>query len=174
MISRPYAWTLLLTSISFACLQSRYPFPSPVDNPLLLLIVEAKPMVYAALKMSWAAVLLLLPGYAWLGLAYKLSHASAKASADKRPGALPLYPEPRMRRELFAIIGELHHQDVMEPSATPRWCEIPEAGLSRGVLVLGAPGTGKTKSCMEPIADQVLGYMAHDRSQRCGGLVLTP
>ena len=44
--------------------------------------------------------------------------------------------------------------------------------VSRGVMVLGAAGTGKTKSCLLPIADQVFAYEAHDRSKRAGGIVL--
>jgi hypothetical protein len=171
MLRRPYAIALLVTSISFAMLQARYPFPTPMDNPLLLLIVGTKPMVYAALKMSWASVLLLLPAYMWFGVAAKMSR-TRKTKAAVSAGMLPPYPAPGTRLELFTIVGELHHPDSMEPSITPRWCEIPEAGLSRGVMILGSIGTGKTSSCLLPIADQVLGYEAHDRSRRCGGLVL--
>lgn len=171
MLHRPYALTMLLTSASFALLQTMYPFPGPSDNPLLMIIVGVKPMVYATMKLAWAFVLFMLPGYVWFAVARKLSR-TGRAKVAVGPGVLPPYPNPATRRELFVIIGELHHQDNMTPSATPQWCEIPDAGLSHGVLVLGAIGTGKTSSCLRPIADQIFAYEAHDRSRRCGGLVL--
>jgi len=49
---------------------------------------------------------------------------------------------------------------------------IGERGLFTGIAVIGAIGSGKTSCCMQPFAEQILGFQAGDPEKRIGGLVL--
>ena len=49
---------------------------------------------------------------------------------------------------------------------------IPERGLSTGVAILGAVGSGKTSACMHPVARQLLGWQADNPARRPAALVL--
>ena len=48
----------------------------------------------------------------------------------------------------------------------------PSRGSTRGWLICGAIGSGKTSACMRPFARQLLSWQAHDRRRRMAGLVL--
>jgi hypothetical protein len=85
---------------------------------------------------------------------------------------LPPYPDPRLRDDLFFVIGEIHHGRTPGPSPSPRWLTIPERGLFTGVAIFGAVGSGKTSCCIRPFADQILAYCALDPEKKIGGLVL--
>jgi hypothetical protein len=54
----------------------------------------------------------------------------------------------------------------------PDWLLIPERGLYTGIAIIGAIGSGKTSACMYPYVEQLLGYKAHDRARKVGGLIL--
>jgi hypothetical protein len=94
-----------------------------------------------------------------------------KTGRKIRAGKLPIYSDPRKRRELSLVLGEVHHPRKQMPSETPRWLVIPERGLFTGIAIV-AVGSGKTASCMYPFAEQILAYRAEDRDRRIGGLIL--
>ena len=70
---------------------------------------------------------------------------------------LPAYPASRTRKNLFVVLGEVHHPKKREPVETPQWLAIPERGLYTGIAIFGAIGSGKTSCCMYPFAEQILG-----------------
>ena len=57
-------------------------------------------------------------------------------------------------------------------SQTPEWLTIPERGLSTGVAIFGAVGSGKTSACMHPFARQLLGWQADNPERRPAALIL--
>ena len=54
------------------------------------------------------------------------------------------------------VVGEVHHPVRAIESPTPEWLTIPERGLSTGVAMFGAVGSGKTSACLHPFARQLL------------------
>ncbi len=163
---------LLLCSISFAWLWAAYPFPGAGRNPLLDVVHIHSPYSWLALYAVWVL------GLFWLPFLYVFHPALAnmRRLLPDKPGPilgpLPEYPDPRRREELSVVIGELHHHDKIEPSATPAWLEIPQEGLTLGLMVLGSPGSGKSAGLILPAAEQLFAYRAHDSAKRVGGLVL--
>ena len=95
-----------------------------------------------------------------------------KVPQQVRPGHLPPYPDPRLREDLFLVIGEIHNARTPGPSPSPRWLTIPERGLFTGIAIFGAIGSGKTTCCILPFAEQILAYRAADHDRKIGGLVL--
>ena len=170
--SHRFVIALLLAWGSFAWLWSTYPFPGPGRNPLLDVVHIHSPYSWMALYSAWVL------GLFWLPFLYVFHPALANLRRmwPEKPGPvlgpLPAYPDPRRREELSVVIGELHHPDKIEPSATPAWLEIPPEGLTLGLLVLGSPGSGKSAGLVLPAAEQLFAYRAHDPAKRVGGLVL--
>lgn len=64
--------------------------------------------------------------------------------------ALPRYPVPESRDDLFLVLGEQHRRSSSVRAAVPTWLSIPERGLYTGILIVGAIGSGKTSPCMYP------------------------
>jgi hypothetical protein len=149
-----------------------YRWPFPEDNDLLQLIGSQKPWLFDGIKYAYDAMLFTTPCIA-LSVASSLAYIFAR-----RPGKatgfpkLPAYPDPTGRKDLFVVIGELHHPKRPESVEEPRWRVLPSRGLFTGIAVFGAIGTGKTSGCMYPFAEQVLTYQASDPLRRIGGLVL--
>jgi hypothetical protein len=138
----------------------------------LVLIAVNAPLVYRGLYVGYVAVLFATPYFA-ASVAIALSYIFAvRRDRALPPGALPAYPEPSKRENLFLILGEQHHATRPEPSPEPRWLTIPARGLFTGVAVIGAVGAGKTSGCLYPYAEQLLGFRPQDRERRIGGLVL--
>ncbi len=53
------------------------------------------------------------------------------------------------------------------PAKAPYWLTIPERGLSTGIAILGAVGSGKSSCCMYPFAEQIreeIGGRGRDRT----------
>jgi hypothetical protein len=96
----------------------------------------------------------------------------ARTGRRQRPQALPPYPAPETRDDLFLVVGEQHRRASVERASEPRWLVIPERGLYTGMAIVGAIGTGKTSACMYPYVEQLLAYRASDPTRRIGGLVL--
>jgi len=148
----------------------RWPFPE--ENELLQLVAIQKPWLFEGIKYTYLAMLFTTPCIA-LSVASSLVYIFAQ-----RPGKtagspkLPAYPDPAKRKDLFLVIGELHHPRRPEPVEEPRWLVLPSRGLFTGVAVIGAIGTGKTSGCMHPFAEQRLAFNASDPERRIGGLVL--
>jgi hypothetical protein len=95
-----------------------------------------------------------------------------KAKRRVIPSRLPLYPDARVRQNLFLVLGEIHNPRKPVPAEHPEWMVIPERGLFTGIAILGAVGTGKTSCCMYPFAEQLIAYKAEITNERIGGLVL--
>jgi hypothetical protein len=130
------------------------------------------PGAYFTLLGSWMAILVLLP---YLYVFHPiLGNLPRWWPSDSKPvlGNLPYYPPPELRENLEVILGEIHHATRLEPSPNPQWLTIPAEGLGLGVMILGAPGTGKSAGILLPLAKQILSYRQADPSQRLGGLVL--
>src|SRR5262249_13308524 len=87
----------------------------------------------------------------------------------KHIGNLGHYPFEAARTQL--VIGEVHNQDGT-PSSRPGWLVLPEKGLTTGVLVTGATGSGKTSAAHYPFTAQLIRLHADDPARRLGGLVI--
>ncbi|MFZ0820650.1 MAG: type IV secretion system DNA-binding domain-containing protein [Candidatus Acidiferrales bacterium] len=146
--------------------------PFPDDNLILRLIALRTPEVFAGLKYSYLVMLFTTPYITFSILLSGLYIFALKGHRRIAPAYLPLYPDPRLREQLFIVVGEVHNPRKPEPSETPRWLTIPERGLYTGIAILGAIGTGKTSCCMYPFAEQILAFKADDKKERIGGLVL--
>ena len=90
--------------------------------------------------------------------------------AEARPVSLP--PWPDQQAGLCLVVGERHSRRNPDPVENPNWLIIGERGLFTGVAIIGAIGSGKTSCCMQPFAEQILGFKASDPEKRIGGLVL--
>ena len=71
---------------------------------------------------------------------------------------LPAWPLSPTADGPAIVDGEVHHPVRAIESPTPEWLMIPERGLSTGVAIFGAVGSGKTSACMHPVARQLLGW----------------
>ena len=71
---------------------------------------------------------------------------------------LPAWPLSPTADGPAIVVGEVHHPVRAIESPTPEWLMIPERGLSTGVAIFGAVGSGKTSACMHPVARQLLGW----------------
>ena len=85
---------------------------------------------------------------------------------------LPAWPLSPTADGPAIVVGEVHHPVRAIESPTPEWLMIPERGLSTGVAILGAVGSGKTSACMHPVARQLLGWQADNPARRPAALVL--
>lgn len=148
----------------------RLPFPE--EHPLLQLILIEKPILFAAIKYGYLSMLLSTP-YILVSVIISIFYIFAPQTENATGLAkLPPYPEPAGRKDLFVVLGELHHAKRPEPAPDPRWLVLPARGLFTGISVFGAIGSGKTSGCMYPFAEQILAYRANDPEHRIGGLVL--
>jgi hypothetical protein len=95
-------------------------------------------------------------------------HGIVARSRATRNG-LPPYPFDPGRTQL--VVGELHEQDGTR-SNNPGWLVLPEKGLTTGILVTGATGSGKTSSAHYPYTAQLIRLHAQDPKRKLAGLVL--
>ena len=144
----------------------------PADDPVLGLIQLYRPALYQTLYVTYCTLLVTTPYWA-CSLIGSLAYIFVGGVRGRvRPGALPPYPAPATRAQLFVVLGEQHHPKKPIPVAAPTWLTIPDRGLYTGIAVIGAVGSGKTSGCLYPYADQVLGYRPQDPVRRIGGLML--
>ena len=147
-------------------------FPFPDENGVLQLILWHKPLIFAAIKYLYLAMLFTTP-FIGCSITFSLLYIFFVRQERRYPmNALPPYPEPRKRDDLFLIIGELHHPRHPVPAEHPQWLTIPQRGLFTGIAVFGAIGSGKTTCCMYPFANQILAFRSTDPERRASGLVL--
>ena len=142
------------------------PFPS--ESWLAQIVLVERPSVFYLISGLYSLVLFTSP-YFLMSAALSVVYVLAP-KAEKKLGAVVLPPCPAVSSELSLVVGEVHHEQVPEPSETPRWLVIPERGLFTGIAVIGAIGSGKTSCCMYPFAKQILSF--GDKNNRIGGLVL--
>ena len=164
---------LLSLGLSIACglvLQTLYPIQQ--SNTLLRLIALERLSIYLGLIWSYTLFLYTTPFLCFsilLSLAYVHFYAP---DLNKVSGPLPPYPDPRSRRDLFLVIGEVHYQQKPTPSPNPHWFSIPERGLYTGIAIIGATGSAKTAGMILPAMRQLFAYQAHDPERKLSGLIL--
>ncbi len=148
-----------------------YPFPG--THPLLGLLQIERPLVYAGVAYTYAAV--------WFSTPFFLSSIVLSfvnvfvARWDRRPWqlALPSYPAPEHRRELSVVLGEQHHATRPGRASAPTWLAIPGRGLYTGMLIVGAIGSGTTTTaCTYPYVEQLLAHRAKNPARKVAGLIL--
>ncbi len=160
----------ILAMITGTILVCTHPFP---DSQIFLrLIARRAPYAFWSFRCSYYGLLFTTPFLVWSTVLSGLYIFTLKGRQPARPGALPPYPEPRGRADLFLVIGEIHDPRKQVPAETPRWLTIPERGLFTGIAIIGAIGSGKTSCCMLPFAEQILAYQATNKDRRIGGLIL--
>ena len=98
-------------------------------------------------------------------------HARMGVSLGLR-SRLPAWPLSPTATGPGIVVGEVHHPVRAIESPTPEWLTIPERGLSPGVAMFGAVGSGKTSACLHPFAGQLLSWHADNPAQRPAALVL--
>ncbi|MEW5980726.1 MAG: hypothetical protein AB1898_33600, partial [Acidobacteriota bacterium] len=148
-------------------------FPFPEMNLFLNLIHRRDLPTFYFLKYAYVSFLFTTPFFAFsLLTSFLYLFVFNSQPRHSRPYALPPYPDPLQREELFLVLGEVHHPRKPVPAERPRWLVIPERGLFTGIAIFGAIGTGKTSGCVVPFTRQLLSYRAQERDRRIGGLVL--
>jgi hypothetical protein len=147
-------------------------WPFPGTDPILGLIQAMRPGMYAAFTYVYAAAWFTTPLVA-INVCLSFVYIFV-ARADRRPTmhALPPYPPPEQREDLFLVLGEQHHATTPRRASAPQWLMIQERGLYTGMAIVGAVGTGKTSACMYPYVEQLLAFHAGDPTRKVGGLVL--
>ena len=149
-----------------------YTRPFPERHLFLKVIALRAPRAFESFRLLYTVALFTTPYMVYLGTLSALYVGTLKLRSRVVAGQLPCYPDPRTRKELFLVLGEVHKPRQLGPSETPQWLLVPERGLFTGIAILGAIGSGKTSCCMFPYAEQVLSYMANDPDRRIGGIVL--
>ncbi len=146
--------------------------PLPPHDALLRVVAWHAPHVDDAVRWTRTALLFSTP-YILMSLFWSILFIflSGRTKQTTR-SILPPYPPPATRRDLFVILGEVHHPRHVRRVEHPTWLTIPERGLYTGVVIVGAIGSGKTTACMYPIVDQLLGYRPDDREKRLSALIL--
>ena len=174
-ISRPLVEyrVILSLGLSAACgivLQSLYPVRNA--DPLLHLLALERPAILHGLLWSYNLFLYSTP-FLIFSILFSLAYIHFyEPRPDQIAGALPPYPDPRLRDDLYLVAGELHHQLKPQPSPAPSWLCISERGLYTGICVVGAIGSGKTKAVILPAMRQLFAYRASDPERRLSGVVL--
>jgi hypothetical protein len=128
--------------------------------------------LYQLLTSSYAVFLFTTP-YLMLSMLLSFIYVHFyREQLELAAGALPPYPAPASRRDLFLVLGEVH--EPFEPTAAPhpQWLRIPEHGLYTGIATLGAIGSGKTQGLILPAMRQLFAYQAHHLEKKLSGVVL--
>jgi len=146
----------------------------PVDlaDPLLRLTEIQKPQIMRGLIMAYRFFLYSTP-FIFLSMGFSLLYVHLyKSELELNPGALPPYPDPRKRKDLSLILGEVHSRLTPRASALPSWLSIPERGLYTGIASFGSIGSGKTYGLILPAMRQLFAYRADDPERKLSGIVL--
>jgi hypothetical protein len=163
----------LSLGLSAACglvLQSLYPINE--SDPLLRLVAIERPAIYQGLTWSYLVFLYTTP-FLVSSILFSLAYVHFYAPRlIENAGRLPAFPDPRLRRDLFLVVGEVHKQLEPSPSPAPHWLALPERGLYTGIAVIGAIGSGKTKALILPAMRQLFAYRASDPERKLSGIVL--
>ena len=163
---------LVIGDISAACAWT-WPGVFPKADPVAGLVRDHTPNVYAA-GVAWYDV---APGVAvfligqFLISTSRIWFARMGVSLGLR-SRLPAWPLSPTADGPAIVVGEVHHPVRAIESQSPEWLTIPERGLSTGVAMFGAVGSGKTSACMHPFARQLLSWHADNPERRPAALVL--
>ena len=150
-----------------------WPGGCPEADPVAVLVRSHTPTVYAAV-VGWDDVA--------SGVAARLAGQCVVSPSRiwcTRMGvrlglrsSLPAWPLSPTSDAPALVIGEVHHPVHAVESQTTEWLTIPERGLSTGVAIFGAVGSGKTSACLHPFARQLLGWPADNPERRPAALIL--
>ena len=100
-----------------AVLLRLYPFPGYAAP--LAIIHWRTPWLYRAIAATYATVAFTSP-FILLSMVGALAYVFAvRIEPRRRAGRLPAYPPPRARRDLFLVLGEVHHPTKPIPSRHP-------------------------------------------------------
>ncbi|MDT8069484.1 MAG: TraM recognition domain-containing protein [Terriglobia bacterium] len=147
-------------------------FPIQQSDPLMRLIAIERPIIYQELTWSYAMFLYSTP-FLVSSILFSLAYVHFYApDLNQSAGRLPVLPDPRTRRDLFLVVGEIHQQLKPEQSPAPHWLALPERGLYTGIAVVGAIGSGKTQAFILPAMRQLFAYRANDPERKLSGIVL--
>jgi hypothetical protein len=164
------AFNLAVAAIIGTLGQRAWPFPA--DNVFLAVIDARKPWLFDGLAYLYATLWFSTPFVALSIVTALATIAVLRGERAASYTALPPYPDPTARQDLFLVLGEQHHPTKPVRVPRPTWLTIPRRGLHTGMMILGAVGTGKTSGCMYPYVEQLLAWRARDHEQKVGGLVL--
>jgi len=146
----------------------------PIDlaDPLLHLTELQRPQIVHGLLMGYRFFLYSTP-FIFFSMGFSLLYVHLyKSELELNPGALPPYPDPRRRKDLSLILGEVHSRLTPRASALPSWLSIPERGLYTGIASFGSIGSGKTYGLILPAMRQLFAYKADDPERKLSGIVL--
>lgn len=170
LIEYRFMLSLGLSAASGVFLQSLYALNAA--DPVLRLIAVNRPFIYQSLFWSYELFLYSTPfmvSSMLFALAYVHLYVPDLVCSA---GRLPPFPVPGRRRDLYLVIGEVHHPLKPGPSPIPQWLSIPERGLYTGVAIIGAIGSGKTQAAVLPAMRQLFAYRASDPQRKLSGVVL--
>lgn len=170
MLDHRFVVSLGLSAVVGIIGLQRWPFPA--DVAVLSLIHTVSPDVYAAFAYLYATLWCTTPCLVFTVLGSLVHIFVSRVGPTVASRALPPYPDPARRQDLFLVLGEQHHRTNPEPASEPRWLTIPERGLYTGLAIVGAIGTGKTSACMYPYLEQLLAFKSRDPRRKLGALIL--
>ncbi|WP_260706560.1 type IV secretory system conjugative DNA transfer family protein [Edaphobacter flagellatus] len=164
---------LLSIGLSAACgIVLNSLLPIDLADPLLRLAEIQRPQIIHTLLMGYKAFLYTSP-FIFFSMGFSLLYVHLyKSELELNPGALPPYPNPQKRNDLFLILGEVHSRLLPRASALPSWLSIPERGLYTGIASFGSIGSGKTYGLILPAMRQLFAYKANDADRKLSGIVL--
>ena len=164
-------WIVLGLSASAGLVGLRL-WPWPSEHPLAQWVAFERPALADGLAWAYVVLWFSTPLVVFTVGASMFTIFLARTGSAEAFRALPDYPPPEMRDELFLVLGEQHYRTTPVRAPRPQWLTIPERGLYTGIAVIGATGSGKSAGAMFPYVEQLLGYAATDPSRRVSGLVL--
>jgi len=147
-------------------------FPLDQRDPYLRLVAIRSPRVYQGLTLVRGTLFFTTPFLAANVILAAGFVFGPRRLAAGRTGSLPPYSDPGEREELSLVLGEQHHPTRVAAAEEPSWIAMHERGLYCGLAILGAIGTGKTRSAIRPFAWQLFSYRSGDQARRPSGLIL--
>src|SRR5260370_3759152 len=110
-------------------------WPFPAENSVLQMVLLQKPYLYYGIKYAFAAMLFTTP-YIVLSVLFSFAFIFM-VRQEQRVGlkSLAQYPEPALRKELYLVLGEVHHPKRSEPAPHPPSLIYPDRGLFTGTAI---------------------------------------
>lgn len=160
--------TLVVSGISGIVLLAFVPFPA--GQWLFQILREQRAGLFYLLAGLYNLFLFTTSYWLFSAVLSIAGRIAGDHKTETKPVSLP--PWPDQQAELCLVVGERHNRRIPDAVENPNWLIIGERGLFTGVAIIGAIGSGKTSCCMQPFAEQILGFHASDPEKRIGGLVL--
>lgn len=167
--SRALVTTIVATLVGAWGLRA---FPVDTSNVFLGLIQLQNPLAFSVISYGYATFWFSTPFLAASLAMSLLGLAVAHHPRVTRTRSLPPYPRPDDRPTPMLVLGERHFTTKPGRAPAPEWLTIPQRGLYTGIMLISAPGTGKTSAGMYPFVEQLLHWRADDPARKMGGLVL--